>query len=482
MKDGKELRGNALLAFRGIAPSRMASSTPASGAADRFVFDPATSTSFPGGMVLSELGGVRWSDDGARIFVGVKEQRDRVKAPEGGEPRANLEVWHWADERLQSVQKVRADADGRSTFLSVVNLEGNRRFVQLANDDMPRVQQAGDGRYAIGYVDKAYRMIFDEPGGLEDVVRIDMATGETKPIVQRIRFDQGASPNGQWFAWFQDGKVFAQNLTTGAKKDLSAAAGVDFTDVDADRPGEKPAWGIAGWSRDGRSILVNGKFDLWSIPLEGTGAAVNLTRGIGERDQIHFDVVSLDEDDADDGIDTSKLVLLSAYGEWTKKSGYWTVEPGKAPRALMYEDRMIGGVRKAEDADRVIFTAQTFEEYPDVWTSTTAFASPRRVTDANPQQKEYAWGRRVLVDYTDQRGNKLQATLTLPAGYVEGRRYPMLVYFYEKMSQNHHQYSSLVYDDRPHMSEYASDGYLVLMPDIVYNDGKPGSSALDDVT
>lgn len=39
-----------------------------------------------------------------------------------------------------------------------------------------------------------------------------------------------------------------------------------------------------------------------------------------------------------------------------------------------------------------------------------------------------------------------------------------------------------VYDDRPHMSTYASNGYLVLMPDIVYDPGHPGTSALDDVT
>ncbi|HSM59833.1 MAG TPA: prolyl oligopeptidase family serine peptidase, partial [Longimicrobiales bacterium] len=64
----------------------------------------------------------------------------------------------------------------------------------------------------------------------------------------------------------------------------------------------------------------------------------------------------------------------------------------------------------------------------------------------------------------------------------EGERYPMIVYFYEKMSQRHHEFSRPVYDDRPHMSTWASNGYLVLMPDIVYDDGYPGSSALDDVT
>jgi dipeptidyl aminopeptidase/acylaminoacyl peptidase len=141
----------------------------------------------------------------------------------------------------------------------------------------------------------------------------------------------------------------------------------------------------------------------------------------------------------------------------------------------------IASLQKADSANTFLFTKQTFEEFPDLWVSGQDLASARRITDANPQREEYAWGRRILIDYTDARGNELQATLALPANYEPGRRYPMLVYFYEKMSQNHHVFSMPVYDDRPHMSTYASDGYLVLQPDVVYEIGRPGSSALDDV-
>jgi dipeptidyl aminopeptidase/acylaminoacyl peptidase len=130
----------------------------------------------------------------------------------------------------------------------------------------------------------------------------------------------------------------------------------------------------------------------------------------------------------------------------------------------------------------VIFTQQTFEEFPDYWMSNLDFDNPRKFTDANPQLSDYAWGRRVLVEYTNQRGRRLHATLALPAGYQEGQQYPMIVYIYSLMSHRHHQFSMPVYDDRPHMSTYSSNGYLVLMPDIVYDAGHPGTSALDDVT
>jgi len=377
---------------------------------------------------------------------------------------------------------VRASADERFTYAAVVHVPSGR-FVRLADEDMPRVEPTRDGRIAIGRRDAPYRLLQDEQGGLQDIVKIDVGTGERTPLLERIRYSLDVSPDGRWHAYSKDGTLYLQDVASGASKDLTALAGTSFASDETGNPGENTTYGIAGWSRDGRSVLVNAKYDVWMLPVSGSAKPVNLTAGVGQRDEIRFRLQRLDTDpDAEPGIDTSKPIMLSAYGEWTKKSGYWTVQAGKEPQPLIWADRQIGQVRKADDADRVMFTRQTFEEFPDWWVSDTRFSNPTKVTDANPQQAEYAWGTRTLIDYTDQRGNKLQATLTLPAGYEQGRKYPMLVYFYEKLSQNHHAYSMPTYDDRPHMSAYASDGYLVLMPDIVYDVGKPGSSALDDVT
>jgi len=247
-------------------------------------------------------------------------------------------------------------------------------------------------------------------------------------------------------------------------------------------------------------VLLNHKYDVWAVPLDG-GTAIDLTHGVGAAQQIQFRVVRLDRrggrggrgaggggifgaglgGDDDEGLDLTKSVLVSAYGDWTKKSGYWSASLGKAPTPLIWVDKQIGQAQKAEKADRVIFTEQTFHEFPDYWVSTTSFAAPRKVTDANPQLAEYAWGSKVLIEYTNSKGKKLQGTLTLPAGYQPGKKYPMLVYFYEIMSNTHHSFSMPVYDDRPHISTYASNGYLVLQPDVVYEIGKPGSSAVDCV-
>jgi dipeptidyl aminopeptidase/acylaminoacyl peptidase len=475
--------GKALVVLRGKKPEKMVQRANAllawtdlgARGEKALVYDPAADPAFPEGNVLSEFSAPRWSKDRSMLFLGIKAQEAEPERSE--ETRANVDVWHWKDERVQSVQMRQASRDQRATLAAVLHLAGPRLLV-LADEEMPSVTFNDEGLWAIGRLDAPYRGEISWGGGLADYYRVDVRNGERTLIAERLGRSMGISPDGKWYLYLQNEKIWAVELATLARTDLSALSGVDFVDRQDDHPYELPAYGIAGWSKDGRSVIISHRYDLWSLPL-GRGQTRNLTAGVGDRDKIRFGIVRLDRTDRT--VDTSKPILLSAYGDRTKKSGYWTLPAGREPQPLIWQDRSIGGLQKAEKADRVILTMQTFEEFPDWWATDLTFKDPVKITDANPQQAEYAWGRRILVDYTNSRGVELQATLALPAGYVQGRRYPMLVYFYELMSDQHHRYSMPTYDDRPHMSTYASNGYLVLQPDVVYEIGKPGSSALDCV-
>ena len=489
---GKLQRENVLLAW-----SQLGTTKPV-----KIEYEPAKDAGFPKTMVLSEFSSPRFSRDGSRIFVGVKEQDDDP-AKSGActersecEPQANVDVWHWKDPDPQSVQMIRIQQLRRLTTPAVVLL-GSKHFITLGSDAMPQVTATASGQWAIGRDDATYRGEVAWGGSHADYYRINTATGERTLIVSKVVRTMGTSPDSKWFLYLKDKHVKATNLETMKTLDLDDGEKLSFVDVDDDHPYELPTYGVAGWSKDGKYVLLNHKYDVWALPLEG-GAAIDLTRGVGAAQQIQFRVVRPDRragrggrgggifgaglgGDDDEGLDLTKPLLLSAYGEWTKKSGYWTASLGKAPAPLVFADKQIGQAQKSDKADRVIFTEQTFNEFPDYWVSTTAFATPRKVTDANPQLHEYAWGSKVLIEYTNSKGKKLQGTLTLPAGYQPGKKYPMLVYFYEIMSNTHHTFSMPVYDDRPHISTYASNGYLVLQPDVVYEIGKPGSSAVDCV-
>jgi len=484
--EGRTQKDNVLLAWTDLGSPR-----------ERAIeYDPTQEGAFPEGMVVSEFGSLDWSRDGSRIFLGVKPQESDSGASD--EPKANVDVWHWKDTEPQSVQMVRITQLRRATFPAVLHVAA-RRLVPLGDEEMRTVQPTANGKWGIGRLDAPYRGEVAWGGTRADYYRVNTTTGERTLIARELTRTMGTSPDSRWFLYLQAGLLYAYNLDTGQGICLDDQLGVSFVDADDDHPYEQPTYGVAGWAKDGRSVLLNHKYDLWQLPLHAGGRAVNLTGGTGDAQQIRFRLVRFDENgqprgggggrfgganaDDDEGVDLSQPLLLSGYGDRTKKSGYWRLAAGGKPSPLVWEDKAIGQVTKAARADRVIYTRQAFDEFPDYWVSSPAFTAARKVTGANPRISEYAWpGGKVLIDYTNSRGQALQGTLTLPAGYEPGKRYPMLVYFYEIMSNTHHRFSMPVYDDRPHISTYASNGYLVLQPDVVYQIGRPGTSAVDCVT
>jgi len=461
-----------------------------------FVFEPSKDASFPKTMVLSEYAAPRWSKDGSRVFIGIKEQEREI--PEADAIKANVDIWHWKDQTPQSVQIVQLQQLRQATLPAVLFLSTGK-FVKLGDDDMSNVTMAANSNVGVGRNDAAYRGEVAWGGSRADLYKVDVNTGARAPIEKALSRTYGTSPDSKWFLYLKNRQVRAFNLETGNSVLLDAAAvpGKSYVNEDDDHAYEKPIWGLGGWSKDGKFVLLYDKFDVWQAPLDG-GKAVNLTSGVGSAQQIRFRVVRFTPGgggrggrgggagaaaDEESGIDLSKPVTLSAYGDRTKKSGYWQVMAGQAPQPIIWADKNIGGVVKATDADRILYTEQDYNQFPDYWVSTASFAAPKKVTDANPFLKEHAWSAgKVLIDYTTSKGRKLQGTLMLPAGYEAGKKYPMLVEFYEIMSNTHHNFSAPGYSNSPQLSTYASNGYLVFQPDIVYEIGKPGTSAVDCMT
>jgi dipeptidyl aminopeptidase/acylaminoacyl peptidase len=72
----------------------------------------------------------------------------------------------------------------------------------------------------------------------------------------------------------------------------------------------------------------------------------------------------------------------------------------------------------------------------------------------------------------------LEGVLYKPANFDPSKKYPMIVYLYEKLSENIHHFVDPKPMDSINIAYYVSNGYLVFTPDIVYTIGYPGQSAL----
>lgn len=469
--DGQVERLNVLLAFRLASDS--ASGTEPLG---KSVLDPRFVDSFPEAMVISEHGEVSWSDDLSRVFFGLGQQQAAVQKPEHPDRVANVDVWHAKDRRIQAVQMMQADRDRTFTYRAAFLIE-DERFVRLTDETMRRLTLSADGRWGVGVDDRAYISDWKEPQA--DYYRVDTSSGERTAMLEGQKRTYGLSPDSRHFLYWRDEHLWLYELASAQTRNLTASAPVSFVNRQYDYPDTPPPYGIAAWTDDGTGVVLNHRYDLWLQPLDGSKAE-NLTGGQGAALQLRFRHIRTDP-----GPPTVNLrdpLLLSAYGQWTKQEGFYRLTDGRLEQ-LVFEDRRYGRPLKAALADVYLLTRETFQEFPDLWVSDAGFDNLRRITEANPWQSEYRWGRRILFDFTNSDGVRLQGTLAIPDDYVAGERRPMLVNFYEKNSQNLHRHLAPRYATGfgAPLIETVSKGYLVMQPDIHFRTGNTHADMLECV-
>jgi dipeptidyl aminopeptidase/acylaminoacyl peptidase len=322
-----------------------------------------------------------------------------------------------------------------------------------------------------------------------DIYAVDLATGERTLIEKKVPGGGGRgggfgasnfSPDNSKYAYYDTGDWKVYDFATGTTKTVTAGVPAKFWNTEDDHNQVKPpiGGGFLGWSKDNGSVLVRDNWDVWRIPVAG-GRAVNVT-GNGQKDQIRYQSREIFDPRDRGGIDLSQPLWFETYGEWTKKEGLSKVDPlrGGATR-VTWEDAKVD-YRRARDADTWVYSRQTVTKFPDWYAADDGITNERRLTDADPQQKDVAWSAgAVLIDYTCDNGlGHHQAALFLPADYEKGQRYPTLTYIYEKLSQGLHSYPVPNATRYSNPAVYTSRGYAFLQPDIVYKVNDPGRSAV----
>ena len=448
---------------------------------------------FREGFVISEKGGISFSHDGARLFFGCAPPRTEHNAADDvpADEKVNADLWSWKDEHIQPMQRIRAEQERNRTYRAVYHVV-EKKMVQLGDETMREVTPSEDGLWAIGADDRAYGPVMDYDASYSDYYLVDTRSGERRLVLKKQLedFGQGGAalrwaPDGKHILYFADKDWMAISVPDGTITNLTRNRGVNFWEEDVDYPAAAPPYGAAGWTRDGKYVLLYDKFDIWRITPDGS-EAVNLTRGVGRRSHIAFRYVYFGGDSKSweaKWIDTTKPLLLSATDTETFDSGFYRLradgaaDANDAPQRLIFDAKAYTPPIEAKNADVAVTTESTFEEFPDLQMTDSSFATLKKVSDANPQQAQILWGSAELIHYRNADGVPLKGILYKPANFDPQKKYPMIIYIYEKLAQNLHEY----YVRPVHVvipSLYTSSGYLVLEPDIVYTIGEPGQSAL----
>jgi dipeptidyl aminopeptidase/acylaminoacyl peptidase len=480
-------KDNVLLAFPDV---REAFDDEGNGAVTPAILEPAKADGFPKGWVVSDRSTLVWSEDNTRVFFGIKEQKaapDSTRRNTDETP--DVDVWNTGDERIQSAQMVRAEQERNFTFRQAFDV-ANRKFIRLTDDTMRDIDLAPDGRWGVGRDLRGYIHDFKRPAA--DFYRVDTSTGQRTLMLKgqlTAGHTFGITPHGKHFIYWKDNRYHAYDLDRGASTPLGNGNGVGLIDAEYDHPGPRPPYGLNGYASDGNAILAQGRYDIWLLPLDGS-APRNLTAGYGTKNEVRLRYVRIEPVDLmipravgpRNTVDLSKPLVLSAYGEYTKKAGYFELVNGQL-KELVFEDAAFSTPVKAAKADRYLLRRETFTEYPNLRITGPDFKDSRVISDANPQHKEYTWGKRVLFDYKNKDGVRLQGIIALPDDYKPGERRPMIVTFYEKSSQGMHRYSNPSFLTGMGSSpvEALSRGYIIMQPDVHFRTGSSHSDMLECV-
>ena len=435
---------------------------------------------FPAEWVINENGMLQFSKSASRLFFGTSPEPRQKDTTQLAENRPNVQVWSWDEPVQYTVQNYNKEKDLKKSYQAVYNL-GNGSIFQLANEELPNIQlgNEGDAPLALLSTSRPYSLSsMWEARTRSDYYTVSLDNGERKQIAQADYGRFRLSPQGKYAYWYgeTDSCWYTIALAEGKRYRLTTPESFPAWDEENDVPNHPYAHGAAGWTANDQNLLIYDRYDIWKFDPTAATSPINLTVN-GRKEKLSYRLEQLDKEAR--FIDLGKPQLLKGFNETTKGYGFYNarLSAPAAPKTLLAGNYMLRSINKAKNTDDVIYTMETFQQYPDIHYSTLAFKKSVQLTHGDKQQEGFIWGTAELVSWISLDGRPLEGVVYKPANFDPNKKYPMMVNFYERNSETLYNYRM----PEPHRSTidyhlYNSNEYVIFNPDIRYVDGYPGES------
>lgn len=423
----------------------------------------------------------RFSYDGRRLIAGVAPYIAPDDTTIVDFERADLDIWRWdapytPPQELKNVDQLR-----KENYPVVIDLTDGHQ-TQLTDNLLTSVSPSDrwDGEWVLlrDGSDEFISRQWNYAAG-ENLSALNLNSGEIKNIGKASLDNSWMSPKGKYVIWYDDKAYYTYDNRTGQRAEITLGVPYPIWEEEQDIPMMRQPYGIAGWMANDDAVLVYDRFDIWSLDPSGKRAPVCLTAGDGRKNNRRYRYVRTDADKQNIAVGDEMLLSVFDFGD--KRNGFATLKAGKSavPSIKVLDTYSFTQLKKAKDANVYAFQKANFNTSPDVWIATDGnFAKAKRVTDANPQMKDYNWGDAQLVKWYSYSGDPTEGVLYTPEDLDPDKKYPMLVVFYERNSEELYRH----YTMEPSWSWvnypfYVSRGYVIFVPDVKYAPGIPGESA-----
>ena len=455
-----------------------------------------------------------FSHDGNRLFFGLRDQAmvdlempdmvaeefgentepvegaESVENPENNEQLYDidaiisgrgLDIWHGEDPLIKTQEIITWNRRKNHLYTSVVHLGRKDNWVQLADKTMPEVRIAHNSKRVLGYNNEPYQKEITWDGSYSDWYLVDVNSGDRTSLLTRYGSWPELSPSGQQVLWYADKHWHLHTVATNKTQNLTEALEVPFYNEDHDYPSEVPGYGVAGWTKGDEQVLIYDKFDIWSFTTRD-GRSINITGGLGRAEHRIFRVI--DSDRSGNPVGKNGELLLSSYHDLRKNFGFYStgLEDTKVT-PLLEDDKKFTFVAKASESDAILYKREAYDEFPNLWVATDAsFTAVKQHTQLHMDLKErWNWGTAELVDWLSTDGTYMQGVVIKPDNYDPNKRYPIMTYYYRFFTDRLHDFNEPKTNHRPVFAQYVSDDYVVFLPDVRFEIGRPGFAATKSV-
>ena len=448
---------------------------------------PVTSAWLSDGLRVSADRPLRFSDNDAYLYFGIAPPRPERDTLLLDDEIADVEVWRTEDPRLYTQQNVQLSADEKFTYLAAFRTNRSQSdYVRITTEEFPYayLPRTANGPWVATYDDRPYakQTTWEGRPGKRNTRLVNLETGERKPMLDGEVTPARWLEGGKHLVWYNPVDTVWNSFdpASGVKRVLAANNNGTFYDELNDRPMHPRSYGYVGTVQGGDQFIVADRYDLWLLDAAGKQPLKRLTRG--RENNVRYRLRDLDEEDHFIGL--KKPQLASAFNEENYTAGYGmlTLRNGDYSALQPLAPATFGDFTKARLDDAYLFTRSDFREFPDLRYTEDLAKTGDKISSANPQQADFAWGTNETYEWIDHQGRTLKGMLVKPDNFDPTKKYPLLVNFYERSSAGVYRHrtptpgrSSINY------SHYVSKGYVIFNPDVIYRVGYPGESAYDCV-